>query len=83
MKIPRELLDHFGIKRTEIIFTKPIKVMIRSFFRDDETVENVTSIAIDKTPTFTTVSVSFQTELGEGSTGSAVENINEILVVNE
>ena len=83
MKIPKELLDKFGIKSTEIIFTKPLKVMIRSCFRDDETVENVTSINIEQGPICATVSVSFRTELGEGSTGSAVENINEIIVVNE
>ena len=83
MKIPKELLDKFGIKSTEIIFTKPLKVMIRSCFRDDETVENVTSINIEQGPICTTISVSFQTEQGEGATGSAVEIINEIIVVNE
>ena len=83
MKIPKELLDKFGVKRTEIIFTKPVKVMIRSNYKDNETVENATSISIEQGPICTSVFVSFQTKHGEGTTGSAVENINEIIVVNE
>ena len=83
MKIPKERLDKFGVKRTEIIFTQPVKVMIRSNYKDNETVENVTSINIEQGPICTSVFVSFRTEQGEGATGSAVENINEIIVVNE
>ena len=29
MKIPKELANHFGIKFTEMIFTKPKRVIIR------------------------------------------------------
>ena len=84
MKIPKELMDHFGVKVTEIVFTNPKRAIIK--FQDDwikdDVREDVLSINVLEGPLGATIDVHYKTEKGDGSVGSAVKNINEIIIVD-
>ena len=82
MKIPKELAKHFGVKITEMLFTKSQRVIIRyeDEWSNDEIRENVFSINLVDGPTGATIDVNYKTDDGEGAIASAVKNIKEIIV---
>ena len=82
MQISQDLLDRFGIKRTEIVFTSHKKGIIRYNNSKVETRENVSSIDIEQTPVATAISMHYITDSGEGCIGTSVENIKEIIIVD-
>ena len=83
MNIPKELLDHFGVKAMEILFTKPKRVIIRYLDeKNDDTKDNVLSVDIMDSPIGTAIGVNYETEEGNGTISSAMNNIKEVLVVD-
>lgn len=84
MNISKELLDHFGVKAMEVLFTKPKRVIIRYVDEkiNDNIKDNVLSIDIMDSPIGTAIGVNYETEGGTGAISSAMKNIKEVLVVD-
>ena len=79
--MPQEILDKFGIKSTEILFTSRKKGILRYDNGNEDTLENISSISIDQAPGVTSISVTDNTKEGKRSVGTAVGNIKEIIIV--
>ena len=86
MKIPQELLDQYGIKRTEIVFTNPKRVILRYHGGKDEVYENVSEMDVEdgplSVPIGASIHVYYETDEGERAMYTAAENIIEVIVAD-